>query len=214
MLSAGLRTVSYDNNYGSLFDSMPVAVSRAHGHGLGDAFGGSLSTVAAAAPFTGPAAPFIELGVAVAGLIGTLIHNSGCGQTCVFASNEANQIQAALIKNLGLWQALPNNQKYVSVQQAAVANADSLINALFQYCSNPQLGDAGKRCISERTHGGKWDYYAAYVDPIGLDPNVVPDPVDAALSNVAAGASNLFGGNSSYMLLALAAAFLLLGGSK
>ena len=141
------------------------------------------------------------IGAIAAGLIqvGALIAQQfqGCGQTCVIASQDADQVASYLDQNLRTWQASPI--KYKSLQLAALNNVQTAFNALQQACSNPQLGAAGQRCISERlVRGGTapWcpkpgntgcDWWALYYDPIANDTGIVADPSPVA----SAGASVL-----------------------
>lgn len=131
--------------------------------------------------------------IAVGSLIASMFH--GCGQTCVMATQDANKIGDLQNQNLNAYMSSPIH--YRSLQLAALNNFDTLVAALRQACSDPQLGDAGKRCISERlVEGGTapWcpssnhkgcDYYATFRYPIANDPHVVPDP--SPISNVTDG---------------------------
>jgi hypothetical protein len=151
------------------------------------------------------------VGAAVAGLIavGSLIANMfhGCGQTCVVATQDANKIGALLDQNQAAYMNAPVH--YKSLQAAALNNITTLAAALQQACSDPSLGQAGQRCISERLvrrpcpstlndsniGGGQikfCDYWSFYYDPIANDPNVVPDPTPAssAVSSATSGATS------------------------
>ena len=136
--------------------------------------------------------PLIGAGVAAVTVAIALIKNSGCGDTCIIASNDANKIEPLLQQNAAAYLAGPRT---VSSQQQALANFDQIWAALVQACSNPALGNAGKRCISDRqassckwqgADGSCWNWFIGYRDPIANDLNVVPDP-----SPVAAAASSL-----------------------
>lgn len=181
--------------------------------GLGALSPGEMSianTAAAAAQLTGELAGG-PLGGAIAGAIaqvGLLLANvfSGCGQTCVEASNLANQAEPLLLQNLQTYMSAPVH--YASLQAAALNNFALTWQALVQACSNPQLGSAGQSCIADRQQGGChyqtspggwsqdasgvwsytypgaqgsgsacWNWFVGYHDPIANDPTVVPDPV-------------------------------------
>ena len=150
------------------------------------------------------------VGAAVAGLIavGSLIANMfhGCGQTCVVATQDANKIGALLDQNQAAYMNAPVH--YKSLQAAALNNINTLAAALQQACSDPSLGQAGQRCISERLvrracpstlndsniGGGQikfCDYWSFYYDPIANDPNVVPDPTPASASPVGSAVSSV-----------------------
>ncbi len=68
-------------------------------------------------------------------------------------------------------------------------------------CDRPELGNPGQACINDRRPGGKWDWESYYLRPILNDPNVRPDPVDAALAQLTGAFSGGFGGGSSLPLL-------------
>lgn len=141
--------------------------------------------------------------IAVGSLIANMFH--GCGQTCVIATQDANKIGDLQNQNLNAYMSSPVH--YRSLQKAALNNFDTLVAALRQACSDPQLGDAGKRCISERlVEGGTapWcpssdhkgcDYYATFRDPIANDPHVVEDPTitNSITSNISNTLSNVVG---------------------
>jgi hypothetical protein len=58
-------------------------------------------------------------------------------------------------------------------QQQAIDNFNQGWGIVEQNCSNPQLGDAGVRCIGDRERGGKWDWFKMYLDPIQNSQPVV-----------------------------------------
>lgn len=140
---------------------------------------------------------FILAAAALSGPIISLF--SGCGQTCVQATQYADQAGAAMKQIADQYWAATVRTK--SMQQAALSNFQQIIAALQQACSNPALGAAGQRCISERlVRGGSapWcptrtgcDYYTSIVDPIANDTNVVDDtnPVQGVLSSLTGGAA-------------------------
>lgn len=164
--------------------------------------GAILASLSPALAMAGP------IGAAVAGLtaVGIAIASlfQGCGQTCVAATNIANQVSTYLQQNLQHY--MNANPRYRSLQLAALNNFDTAWTALVQGCSDPSLGQAGAACISERQRGGvsQWccnsptstpagqcktgegnmvnccsgcDMFVTLRDPIANDPNVVPDPV-------------------------------------
>lgn len=102
-------------------------------------------------------------GAAIAGVIavGLAIANmfKGCGQTCVAASNYANQVESQLLQ--------PNLQAYlsspvrtVSMQQAAINNYNTAIASLEQACGQAQLAQAGQNCIDERVEASSCQWKA------------------------------------------------------
>lgn len=167
------------------------------------------------------------VGAAISGLIAVgmaLVKVfGGCGQTCVQASNIANQVEPILKQNLDHYLSAP--VRYASLQAAAVNNFQTAWNALVQNCSNPGLQAAGQRCISDRQRSGCtwktsqggwtqdssgwtyvppgaagsgqecWNWFVGYLDPIVNDPAVLPDPIPG--SETSAGLLNAFGVNPS-----------------
>jgi len=186
---------------------------------------GALMTV----PIAGPiAAAVVAVGMALANAF------SGCGQTCVQATNIANQVEPLLDQNLQAYLSAPVH--YASLQAAALNNFTTTWNALQQACSNPSLAAAGQRCITDRQAGactwkaspggwsqgsdGTWSYtpwgaagsgsscwnwFVGYHDPIANDPTVVPDP-----SPVTSAVSSISSALSSGSLFGLPLSSLLL----
>jgi hypothetical protein len=157
---------------------------------------GSLIGALNGIPIAGPIASAIAS-------VGVLLANvfSGCGNTCVEATNLANQAEPLLLQNLQTYLSAPVH--YASLQAAALNNFTLTWNALVQACSNPALGSAGQACIADRQNGACdyhtspggwsngvytypgangsgntcWNWFVGYHDPIANDPTVVPDPV-------------------------------------
>ena len=150
--------------------------------------------------FAGPIGAAIAAGITAITLVANLIEKefSGCGQTCVIASNDANKYGDLLLQNLRAYIAAPYQPE---LQQAALNNFDTVWAALVAACSDPSLGDAGKRCLSDRQRGACtwkakaggwvsdgqggytwtdwgaagsgtdcWNYFAGMRDPIQNDP--------------------------------------------
>jgi hypothetical protein len=151
--------------------------------------GASVSTaLMVAAPFTGPAAPFVLAVGAIAGPIISLFQ--GCGQTCVQATQYADQAAQALGQIVNTYFAQPT-PRLKSTQVAALQAIDQIMQALHDACSNPALGAAGQRCISERlVRGGSapWcptgtgcDWYALFRDPVAGDTNLIDDSAVSAV---------------------------------
>jgi hypothetical protein len=178
----------------------------------------TIGTLVALGTIGGPVgaalAGLVAVGMALAQVFG------GCGQTCVQASNIANQVEPILQNNVTTYLASPI--RYVSMQKAAANNFMTAWQALTQNCGNPALQSAGQRCISDRQRGacvwktspggwqqagdGSWSYvpsgpagsgsecwnwFVGYLDPILNDPLVQPDPVPG--SGAASGLLSSFG---------------------
>jgi hypothetical protein len=184
--------------------------------------GTSIATSAAASAglISGLAIPVV--GAAFAGIwIGIeALLNSGCGNTCVVTSNWANQAEGWLKQNLAAYMALPTPRAQ-SAQAAYVANFDTIWSYLVQECSNPQLGSAGQRCISDRQAGAChyhdstgqcWSWFSGYRDPIANDPNVLPDSAASDASSAHTGIAAQMGMSSGISPWLLGGAALLVIG--
>ena len=166
------------------------------------ASGGTIVGIAAASlvPVVGP----IIAGVALA--IQVLIAHSGCGQTCVITSQWANQAEPLLQQNIAEYFNLPA-PRTLAQQTVALANFDSIWQRLVELCSQADVGDAGKRCISDRQSGACvwhqtssspllaypaepqpgacWNWFSGYRDPIAHDA-VVADTAATETAAIAA----------------------------
>ena len=190
-----------------------AASTTATGIAAGTIAAGSTATVmgisAAVVPVIGVAiAALIGIGIAIANAC------KGCGQTCIEATSIANQCATLLAQNVDVYTGSPI--RFASMQVAALNTFDTTMAALDQACSNPALGAAGQRCISDRQRGAChwkaspggwnadgtftkwgavgsgtacWDWFVGMRDPIANDPNVQPDPV--ASTSASGSISNL-----------------------
>ncbi len=88
-------------------------------------------------------------------------------------SNAANQAQVILQQNLSNWQNLPAVDQTSANQATFVANFNTIWNAYVTACNtiagpNP-TGNAEKALLAsvdDRERGGKFDWFAGYLDPI------------------------------------------------
>lgn len=166
----------------------------------------------AAVPFIGPALAGVAL------LVTALVKNSGCGQTCILTSQWANQAADALKQNLDAYMAMPTPRSQ-SAQTLALQNFDQIWAQLVKMCSDPQWGDAGKRCISDRQQGackwqdnGKcWNWFIGYRDPIANDVNVAADSVVGSVASLMGNSGDLM---SFAVPVAIVAALALWGMSS
>lgn len=164
----------------------------------------TLASTTAAIPVAGA---IIAAGAALASFIGYLVANSGCGQTCIVSSDEANKIEPLLQQNLNAYLSSPRTAQD---QAAALQNFDAAWGALVQFCSNPQLGDAGKNCIADRQSGSCkwrddsgacWNWFTGYRDPIANDV-VNPSPVGSgAVTDLLSNLSGSIAGISPVLLI-------------
>jgi hypothetical protein len=172
----------------------------------------TLGIVSATVPIVGAAiAALVGIGIALANVF------KGCGQTCVAATNIANQCDTLLSQNVNAYTGSP--VRYASMQAAALNTFDTTWVALQQACGNPQLQQAGQRCITDRqrgactwkaspggwnadgtfTHWGAagsgtacWNWFAGMRDPIANDPFVQPDPTSPDVGTSLSSASQSF----------------------
>lgn len=158
--------------------------------------GGTVFTTAANAGVIGGieagslAVPII--GAAIAGV--TALVSYFVSRNAQYHAQEAattkivNDAEVLMKQNLAAWQSSAKTQ---SEQLACEQNFETIWSEVVKACSNPQYGDPGGRCISDRQEGachytaagatpgappdcGNW--FVWYLDPIRNDPNVAPDP--------------------------------------
>lgn len=178
----------------------------------------------------GPAGAAVGALIAVGSLIASMIGH-GCGQSCIIASADANKLEPLLGQNRDAYLASPVH--YASMQAAALNNFDTIWNALKTACSDPSLGSAGQRCISDRQQGsckyktspggwqnGKyvyngpngsgdtcWNWFVGYRDVIANDPTVVADPAPVSTTSSTIGGNAPSSGGGSTISSILPAGF-------
>lgn len=115
---------------------------------------------------------------------------SGCGQTCIQATSIVNQAEIYLKQNRDAFLGGP---KTPESQAVALDTFDKIWAQVLQGCSNPALGEAGQRCISERQRGGSapWcptttgcDWFILYRDPIASYQFPAGTPGTGVISSV------------------------------
>jgi hypothetical protein len=194
--------------------AFPVTLDGGQPYGLGVTSVAPLSTtiegsvasgLLAAIPFSGPAAPFVAAGAAVASLLAKFGVGSGCGQSCVLSSEYANAAEAALQQNIQTYFSLPTPRDPVA-QQTAMQLFQTVWADLQQQCGNSALGTAGQKCITDRQSGACtwkqtttspllsipgepqpgecWNWWNGYYDPIANDPNVGAATVASSATGV------------------------------
>lgn len=199
-------------------------------HGLGDAMqtGETAASIAAVGAQTTASilavlgvvsATVPVIGAAVAAIVGVgiVIANmfKGCGQTCVAATNLANQADAIMVQNVTAYTS--SKVRYASMQAAALNNFDTTWAALQKACAQTALGAAGQRCITDRQQGACtwkasqggwnsdgtftpwgaagsgtvcWNWFVGMRDPIANDPFVQPDPTGTGTIGAGSSASS------------------------
>lgn len=87
-------------------------------------------------------------------------------QQRIQATQIVNEAEVVLQQNVAEW-----NSSYKTKEEQAkhVAAFDYAWGEVVRLLSDPNLGNPGKVGIEERTRGGKWDWFAAYRDPIAND---------------------------------------------
>lgn len=145
-----------------------------------------LATHAGAGAMAGPIGAAIGAGVAAITIL--IMKFRQTGQQKVAATNIVNKVEPMLQQNRDAYLASNHTQ---SEQAQSMANFNTLWAIVVSKCSDPALGDAGRRCISERQEGGQapWgkNWFQMYLDPIRNDPQVNPDPnvvTDPATGNL------------------------------
>jgi hypothetical protein len=138
----------------------------------------------------------------VAALLSAFNVGGGCGQSCIVASQTADQIEAQLKQNLALYQA-----GQISRDQA-VQNFQVLWAGLEQSCR--QIGgDAGHNCIADRQEGACkwkddtgqcWNWFKGYRDPIATSAPVTAPSAVSMVSNLGFGQKLLLGIGAAVVL--------------
>lgn len=100
-------------------------------------------------------------------------------------------------------------------QTAALRNFDDVWDEVTAACSDPAMGQPGRNCVSERARGGRWDWFAAYRDPIEqADLMADPDPLPFLSGGVAAAADSGALFPVAGLALVVLGVMLSLGGAK
>jgi hypothetical protein len=200
--------------------NLGIAVANQTGSSVAGAVASSLSMAAAMTP--PPFNAIFAIGAALTGVITKMLQ--GCGQSCVAASNAANEIEPLLQQNLAVYTSTPPGQRTTSLQQNALANFTNSYNNLVAACQQVG-GQGGTNCIKDRQVGAChwkaspwkwnadgtftpagaagsgsqcWNWVYGYHDAIASDPYVVPDSptsaITSATSSVSSALSSLLGG--------------------
>jgi hypothetical protein len=116
--------------------------------------GADISADALAA--TGVGAPVAAAVATVGNLLAGIVKMfGGCGQTCVQATAYANQAGAIITQAFQTYMQSPIH--FYSAQQTFVNGFDIVMQKLVAACSNPNLGSAGRNCVSDNSRGAcKW----------------------------------------------------------
>jgi hypothetical protein len=136
---------------------------------------------------------------AATSLVGTLLqYFTAQGAERDDTTNIVNYAQGLLQQNLAEYQNC----------QISQSTGQSEFNQVWlwvvQQCSTPALGSAGGACVQDRQRGGKFDWFAGYLDPIS---NTTPACASAAVSP--AGVSVVSTSSSSDTVLGLPTGLIL-----
>lgn len=161
------------------FNAPAIASSAATAAGSAAAAAGVMST--AWIPVIGPAVAAVTLGLMA-------LFNRKSGKQKIAATEIVNELEPFMQKNRDAYFEGPRTR---SSQAQALKNFDDAWAWLqsAQACGNPELDDAGRRCISERAQGGKWSWFSYYRDPIANDAQVQPDSAVSLVSDLIPGAT-------------------------
>lgn len=219
-------------NYGAgVANQTGSAVAGAVAGGL-SATGAILSMTPAIAAACPPCGAAVAIGAQLVGIIAKMAQ--GCGQSCIAASDAANQAEPLLVQNVNNYVTAPVRTRILQAQ--ALANFDAIFGALVQKCQ--QIGgQGGTNCVKDRVEGACkwkaspwtwtknadgsytytpagpngsgnqcWNWVYGYRQSIAADPGVVDDAVISG--STAANLLNLpptIGGADTNTLLLLAA---------
>jgi len=127
-----------------------------------------------AAPGLGgfPVVLAVKGGIMAATAIASLKKRSGARR--ILATELVDALEPVLVLNLDLYFAGPRT---ASEQQLRLGEFDEVWTFLMseEGCGTGDLGQAGRRCISDRERHGQFDWFRRYRDPIADDPDVVAD---------------------------------------
>lgn len=131
-----------------------------------------VSTGASVATWLAPASAAGPIGLAAAGvaIALSLIFSRKGPQQKVASTRIVDDLEPILSENRDGY--LNNPQRTEADRLAALANFDEAWRYLTSEsaCGAPQLGEPGRRCISDRAPGGQWDWWRRYRDPIDDGP--------------------------------------------
>lgn len=119
------------------------------------------------------------IGAAVGAVTYLISRFKRTGKQKVMSTQIVNKVEPYLQQNLDAY--LSSNRTQSENAQAQ-QNFYDLWNIVVEKCSDPRLGDAGRRCTEDRQEGatppwGGRNWFERYLDPVRNDPNVTTDPI-------------------------------------
>lgn len=152
------------------------------------AAGGGGSTLATSA-IAGPIG--LAVGAAVTALQIWWSRSKLAGQRRITATEIVNQVEPVLQQNMAEY--LGRSDRSRALQVEALNNFDVMWQVVVEACGVSELGQAGRRCISDRESGGQFDWFARYRDPIARDSvgvvsrivdSILPEPLQELVSEM------------------------------
>jgi hypothetical protein len=167
------------------------------------------------------AGQIIGAALAITAVIASMF--KGCGSSCILTTQEVNSVEPYMQQNLSQYLAAPVS---AATQQEALANFNQLWQGVINYCNQPSMANAGKKCISDRQQGSCayktspggwqqnngvwtyeypgangsgstcWNWFVGYHDPIANDPRVAAAAI-AVAPTAAATAGSSVGGSAN-----------------
>ena len=101
------------------------------------------------------------------------------GQRRLTATEIVDAVEPVMQQNVDEYLSFPDRDR--ETQLAYVVNFDDMWQMVADTCGSSELGQAGRRCISDRIRGGQFDWFVKYRDPIGTDTEVGVSPIMASL---------------------------------
>lgn len=153
------------------FNPAAVAAPAATAAAGAAAAAGVIST--AWIPVIGPAVAAVTLGISA-------IINRKSGRQKVAATQIVDELEPMMQRNVEAYLEGPRTR---TSQAVALKNFDDAWVWLTSSaaCGNPELDKAGRACITDRSPGGRWDWFSYYRDPIANDADVRQDTAVEAM---------------------------------
>lgn len=143
---------------------------------------------AAAGPLGIAVGGMIAAGAALASVLGV---GNGCGQSCIEASNYANQAEEVLRQNLASYQSGKISQS------EAIANFDNVWssvtaawNQIGGAAGSNGIGDRQRGACKWKSNGQCWNWFIGYRDPLDV-PNNTAVSDSSVTGNLVSGGSGI-----------------------
>lgn len=191
---------------GGSAQSIVLAAPQIAGAAIGGAAASGASWATAAIPIVGPIIAGVTVGL-------TLLFSRKGPKQKVATTKIVDAVEPLLRDNLNGYLSGPRTR---ASQAQALANFDAGWQYVVEHCDIPEMGNPGKACVSDRSPGGQWDWFAYYRNPIANDTEVRDDVGAAVSDTVATLNSATVGGLPAALLLAgaLVAVGIFAGGKK